>query len=506
MTANVLMVLGTNSSAGKSLLVTALCRIFARSGVRVAPFKAQNMSNNSAVCSDGSEIGRSQFTQALAAGITPEVIMNPILLKPESGMRTQVILMGRPYGVVPAGAGGDREKMWQIVTTALDQLREEYDLVIAEGAGSPVELNLMDSDIVNMAVARYAQADVLLVGDIDRGGVFAQLLGTLWLMPPQDQALVRGLVVNKFRGDVTLFREGRRILQERSGKPVLGIIPWMNDLRLPEEDAVALDRPLRGPASHPDVHPVDIAVIQLPCISNFDDMDPLRNEPGVRLRFVQDLGQLGQPQAIILPGTKSTMADLAWLRDRGLAGRLVQMARAGTDIVGICGGYQMLGETILDPQQVEGAQTRISGLGLLPVHTTFSAGKETYQATARIGAHGGWLGDLAGQVLRGYEIHMGRTESASPWLTIERRGDAAVQIEDGAISIDKRMWGCYLHGLFANDRFRRAWLQHLGHAHPQSHDQDDPLRASLDRLAGVVQKAVRLDRLWPRLLRPGSET
>lgn len=490
------MVQGTSSSAGKSLLVTALCRIYARAGIRVAPFKAQNMSNNAGVCADGSEIGRSQITQALAAGIAPRVAMNPILLKPEAGMRSQVVIMGRPYDTVPAGGVAQgRELMWNVVTAALDQLRDEFDLVIVEGAGSPVELNLMHNDIVNMAVARYAQADVLLVGDIDRGGVFAQLLGTLWLMPADDQALVRGLVVNKFRGDIALFEDGRQILEERSGKPVLGVIPWMDGLQLPEEDAVALDHPSPQEPSTMGRHDVDIAVIQFPTIANFDDFDPLRREPGVRLRFVQDATKLGRPQAVVLPGTKSTMADLAWLRRHGLAERIVQLVGTGAHVVGICGGYQMLGTEIHDPQRVEGSQGHMSGLNLLPLRTTFSGDKATYQASARITAHGGWLTPLAGHEVYGYEIHMGSTESASPWLTIERRGATTVQVADGAMSQDQRIWGCYLHGLFANDAFRRAWLRHLGQTAGAGRETNDSLAASFDRLADVVQHAMNLDAL-----------
>ncbi|MBM3224792.1 MAG: cobyric acid synthase, partial [Candidatus Tectomicrobia bacterium] len=303
MAARVLMIQGTSSSVGKSLLVTTLCRLFAQRGLRVAPFKAQNMSNNAAVCADGAEIGRSQAVQAIAAGIAPHADMNPILLKPEGGGRTQVIAMGRARATVVARDYAHyKEELWPLVTAALDRLREAYDLVLIEGAGSPVELNLSARDLVNMAVARYAKAPVLLVGDIERGGIFAQLLGTLWLFSPEEQALVRGLIVNKFRGERSFFQEGVRILEERSALPVLGVLPFMPEVRLPEEDAADLDA---VPASTlPPSPQVDIAVIRLPHIANFDDFAPLAAETGVRVRYVSSTATLGQPHAVILPGTK----------------------------------------------------------------------------------------------------------------------------------------------------------------------------------------------------------
>lgn len=495
MTAKVIMVQGTSSSAGKSLLVTALCRIYARRGVRVAPFKAQNMSNNAGVCADGSEIGRAQMTQAWAAGIAPKATMNPILLKPESNMRSQVIVMGRPFETLPARSYYQQKQMlWGTVTQAIDQLREEYELIIAEGAGSPVELNLKQNDIVNMAVARYTNADVLLVGDIDRGGIFPQLLGTLWLLPPEEQALIRGFVVNKFRGDPALFTEGVQILEERSGKPVLGVVPWVADLHLPEEDGVSLDQ-LAAQTAVTQPGSVEIAVIQFPRIANFDDFDPLLHEPGVKLRFVREVAALGQPQAIILPGTKSTMADLAWLRERGLAQRICELAAEGTAVVGICGGYQMLGTDIYDPDQVEGAQAQVPGLGLLPVQTTFVAPKTTYQATARISCEDGWLASLAGTTVSGYEIHMGRTVGPSSWLTIKQRGETAVHVPDGAISTDQRIWGCYLHGLFANAGWRRAWLKQVGHLAAGANEPENPMFASLERLADMVESILQIDNL-----------
>lgn len=353
MTARVLMVQGASSSAGKSLLVAGLCRIFARRGLRVAPFKAQNMSNNAAVCPDGAEIGRAQAVQALAAGVPLSADLNPVLIKPEADTRSQVIVMGRPFKTLGAVEYYDyKQILWGYVTAALDRLRLDHELVIIEGAGSPVELNLKENDIVNMAVACYAQAAVLLVGDIDRGGIFAQLLGTLWLLEPEERQLVRGLVVNKFRGDPALFTDGICILEQKSGLPILGVIPYLKDLHIPEEDAVALETDTSVPSSE-KTDLIDIAILHLPRISNFDDFDPFRSDPGVRVRYVNSPRELGQPDAVILPGTKSTSADLEWLRRSGLAEPILQFARQGGAVVGICGGYQMLGTALHDPQQVE---------------------------------------------------------------------------------------------------------------------------------------------------------
>src|SRR5262250_2015402 len=461
MAARVLMIQGTSSSVGKSLLVTALCRLFARRGVRVAPFKAQNMSNNAAVCADGAEIGRSQAVQAVAAGIAPTAEMNPILLKPEGGSRTQVIAMGRArWTVVAREYGQYKDELWPMVTSALDHLRAMYDLVVIEGAGSPVELNLRARDLVNMAVARYAQAPVLLVGDIACGGIFAQLLGTLWLFTSEEQALVQGLVVNKFRGDLAFFHDGICILEERSALPVLGVIPFVPDLRLPEEDAAALDMPVIP--EHPEHGSIDIAVIRLPHIANFDDFAPLAAEQGVTVRYVSSPASLGRPHAVILPGTKSTIADLLWLREQGLEQAIQHLAQTGTVIVGICGGYQMLGCRIQDPLGVESALPEVAGLALLPIDTVFEPIKATHQAEARVLGGPGWLTQLQGQALQGYEIHMGQTTGQQPWLEISRRSSTPTALADGAVAAAGQIWGCYLHGLFANEVLRRAWLTSLG--------------------------------------------
>ena len=358
MTAKTLMIQGTASSAGKSLLVAALCRIFHQDGVRVAPFKAQNMALNSFVTREGHEMGRAQVVQAQAAGLEPHVDMNPILLKPEQDARSQVVVMGKPWAALAAGEYYRRKgELWSVVTAALDRLRERYDLVVIEGAGSPAEINLRESDIVNMAVARYARAPVLLVGDIDRGGVFAALVGTMVLLEEGERRLIKGFVINKFRGDVTLLHDGLTMLEERTGVPVLGVVPFIRDLQIAEEDSVALDGVSQagdrgqgtGEKGQGISDKVDIAVIRLPRISNFDDFDALALEEGVQVRFVDDPDRLGHPQAVILPGTKSTIADLLWLRRVGLARAICALAENGIPVVGICGGYQMLGRTISDP-------------------------------------------------------------------------------------------------------------------------------------------------------------
>jgi adenosylcobyric acid synthase len=496
MTAKVLMVQGSSSSAGKSLLVTALCRIYARRGIKVAPFKAQNMSNNAAVCSDGSEIGRAQALQAAAAGIAPTVDMNPVLIKPEADSRSQVILMGRPWKTLEAKNYYEKKTiLWENVTTALDRLRNAYDLIIIEGAGSPAELNLRAGDIVNMAVARHAHSPVLLVGDIDRGGIFAQLLGTLWLLEPDERALVRGFIVNKFRGDLSLFKDGVDILEQKGDVPVLGVIPYLKNLHLPDEDAVSVEDASRALALTP-ASIIDIAILALPRIANFDDFDPLKAEPGVRGRYVASVHQLGYPNAIIIPGTKSTIADLEWLRKSGLAEAVTHFAQQGGAVVGICGGYQMLGESIYDLHHVESNVDTVSGLGLLPITTQFLKDKATYQTQAHIHCKDGWMSRLNDSVVSGYEIHSGETQTQSSWLEIVYRNGGQVKIADGSVSPDGKIWGCYLHGIFVNDEFRHAWLESIGWQNDgRMSSQIESFTQSLDALADAVESALNMELL-----------
>jgi adenosylcobyric acid synthase len=447
------MVLGTASSVGKSTLVTALCRIAARRGIRVAPFKAQNMSNNAAVTADGGEIARSIAVQAAAAGIEPDVRMSPILLKPEGQRRSQIVVEGRPWQTLDARDYWQRKNaLWDVVTRNLDSLRSDYELVIAEGAGSPVELNLKAGDIVNMRVARYVQARTLLVGDIDVGGIFAALLGTLMLLDDDERALMRGLIINRFRGDPTLFADGIDILEQRSGLPVLGLIPWLDNMQIAEEDAVALERP-----QHQTSGGIVIAVVQLPAIANFDDFDPLAREDGIEVRYIDRPEALADVAAVILPGTKHTLAARRWLRERGFDAALQGFPGA---VVGLCGGYQLLGTRIHDPLGVEGAGGDEPGIGLLPITTVFAADKRTVRVEGR--AHVPWASDAP---ITGYEIHMGRTTVPAGTLDLMRitqRGNDPCDELDGCRSDDGRVWGCSMHGIFANNAFRPGWRGRLG--------------------------------------------
>mgnify|MGYP000870980496 CR=1 FL=1 len=491
MTAPVLMVLGTASSVGKSVLVTALCRIARQDGIRVAPFKAQNMSNNADVTADGREIGRAQSEQAAAAGLAPRWEMNPVLLKPQGDRTSQVVVEGRPAGLLRSSDFVTRKRdLWPHVERGLETLRAEYELVVAEGAGSPAETNLRAGDIVNMRVARHAAAPVLIVGDIDRGGVFAHLYGTLALLEPEDRMLVRGFVINRFRGDPSLLAPAIEDLEARTGVPVLGVIPWLDGLDVAQEDAVVLERPEGAPAAVDAA--VDIAVIRLPRIANFDDFDPLAAEPGVRLRYVARPEDLGRPQLIVLPGTKATIADLDMLRRSGLADAVVARHAEGIPVLGICGGFQMLGERIADPLGVEAsAGSEVAGLGLLPVATTFAADKTTRRVEGRVASRrGAWAGAVDASVT-GYEIHMGETRATAPHveplLDLEGR-------PDGAVSADGSVAGCYLHGLFHNDALRHVLLAALGRAETPfvSFDRE----RGYDRLAQHVRSHLDMERVW----------
>ncbi len=494
----VLMLQGTASSVGKSLLTTALCRILAREGVRVAPFKAQNMSNNSYVTADGRELGRAQAVQAEAAGIEPRAEMNPILLKPEADHRSQVVVLGRPCGVLHGREFLTRKpELWPVVVESLQRLRAMFDVVLIEGAGSPAEINLRAGDIVNMRVARQAAAPVLLVGDIDRGGVFAHLVGTLELLERDERELVQGLIINKFRGSAELLQPGVAWLEQRTGLPVAGVVPWLDRVGVADEDAVALERP-----SERRDKPIDVAVIQFPRIANFDDFDPLAAEAGVGVRFVARPQVFGTPDLVVLPGTKSTIADLAWLRECGLAASVLAHAAAGGAVIGICGGYQMLGERVLDPSRVESTHGEAQGLGLLPAVTVFQPAKATHRVTATLADSAKLFPGLAGADIRGYEIHMGQSHSETPALRIRSRSGLPCDDADGAVNADGSVFGTYLHGLFDNDNLRTALLRGLAQrrgfaaAAPSVWSRD----AAYDRLADHVGRALDMG-LVHRLLR-----
>jgi adenosylcobyric acid synthase len=508
--AKTLMVQGTASTVGKSTLVTGLCRIFAQDGWRVAPFKAQNMALNSSVTQDGGEIGRAQAVQAEAAGAEPIVEMNPILLKPEGPSRSQVIVLGRPLETAEArDYYRQRSELLEVVQQALTRLREEYDLVIMEGAGSPVELNLAEYDLVNMQVARLAEAPVLLVGDIDRGGIFASLLGTLMLLQPEDHARVKGLVVNKFRGDLSLWRSGEQLLAERSGIPVLGTVPFFNDIHIAEEDSVALDD---GSAyvlqrqQNQGKNLLEVVVVRLPYLSNYDEFDALAAEPAVHLHFAARPAEFpDQADLIILPGTKNTLSDLAWLWGQGIAQHIRQYAKNGCAVLGLCGGYQMLGERLSDLAGAEAeAGTVEPGLNLLPVETFFEPINEkiTLQSQAQVDASAvrGLFANMSGQRFQAYQIHLGRTVTTG---RNSQAGTCAFQTstmdQDGWLSADGWCAGCYLHGLFENDNFRQSLVAAL--ARQRSIQLTVPERVSLnrqveyDKLASLLRKHIDIRRL-----------
>ena len=429
--AKCIMVQGTMSGAGKSLLVTALCRIFTQDGYRVAPFKSQNMALNSYVTADGLELGRAQAAQAEAAGIPCDVRMNPILLKPSSDTGSQLIVMGEVRGQYDAKEYFRMKRaMIPEIMKAYNSLAEEHDIIVIEGAGSPAEINLRQDDIVNMGLAELVNAPVILAGDIDRGGVFAQLYGTVALLQPEERKRVIGTVINKFRGDVELLRPGLRQLEELTSLPVLGVIPWMK-IDIDDEDSLAprLEKTETGG------RPLDIAVIRLPHVSNFTDFSPLEEHPAVGVRYVNRVEQLGKPDLIILPGTKNTMGDLRWLRETEIAEEILVLHEAGTAIIGVCGGYQMLGRSLSDPENAESGGTA-EGLGLLPCETVFTGKKTRTRRQAVCDA-----GPFAGARLEGYEIHMGRTRSAAAPFCIMEDGT-----EDGAVA--ENVFGTYLHGLF----------------------------------------------------------
>jgi adenosylcobyric acid synthase len=432
-----LLVAGTTSDAGKSIVTTGLCRAFARRGVKVAPFKAQNMSNNSMVCAGtdgGAEIGRAQWIQALAARVAPEPAMNPVLLKPGSDNRSHVVVMGRPAGAVSSRDFVDgRRHLARAAYDAFDDLSSRFDVVVAEGAGSPAEINLRASDYVNMGLARHASIPTVVVGDIDRGGVFAAMFGTVALLEPADQGLIAGFVVNKFRGDVSLLSPGMDELERLTGRRVFGVLPWHPDLWLDSEDALDLD----GRRARADGPAMKVAVVRLPRISNFTDVDALGIEAGLDVVFASDARALADADLVVLPGTRATIADLAWLRERGLDSAVLAHAAAGRPVLGICGGFQMLGREITDPEGIEGEPgANVEGLGLLDVRTAFAVDK-----ILRLPS-----GEALGVPAAGYEIHHGRVT----------RGDGVEDFLGGARTA--HVFGTMWHGSLEGDDFRAALL------------------------------------------------
>lgn len=472
MAARTLMIQGTASHVGKSVITTGLCRWLARQGWRVAPFKAQNMSLNSAVTAAGEEIGRSQAFQAAACGIEPEAAMNPVLLKPMGGGRCSVLVRGKPHRIAQGhGTAAETRQGLEIAAECLAELRSRFDIVVLEGMGSPAEINLPGRDGANMRVAALAEAPVLLVGDIERGGVFAALAGTLELLAPEDRERVGGLLINKFHGDPAGLAPGTEELRRRYGVPTLGVLPWLPTLRVEEEDAVALTS--QNAVGRDEI---DVVVPRIPGLSNFTDLDALRRDPGVRVRYVTSPAAWGDPDLVVLPGSRSVAADLEWLRGQGLDRCVLAAAAVGRQVVGLCGGYQMLGREILDPDRVEGG--RAEGLGLLDVSTSFSAEKRLERVEGD-----SLLPGLAGLPVRGYEIHHGVTVRGPEARPVFRLHPERLE---GAADADLRVWGTYLHGVFDSDPFRHAFLRKLGWAPRVRTPEADPF----DRLADWIEAHV----------------
>lgn len=493
------MILGSGSDVGKSLVVAGLCRIFRQEGIKVAPFKAQNMALNSFITPEGGEMGRAQVVQAQAAGLAPHVDMNPVLLKPSSEKGSQVIVHGRVYGDFSAqDYYRHKPRLVKKVMESYRRLSRAYELIVLEGAGSAVELNLKKNDLVNFNMAKKAGAQVLLVADIDRGGVFAATIGSFHLLTPGERRLLAGFIINKFRGDPALFAEGEKIIEKRTARPVLGVLPYAPDLVIPEEDSVALGRK-HCSGAWSEAACLRLGVVRLPHISNYTDFDPLEQEPGVSLRYLEPGHSLEGVDLLILPGTKNTISDLLYLKETGFFPRIQAFARQGGYVVGICGGYQILGEEIRDPLGVEGPPRTETGLGLLPVVTTMAGAKTTTQVEARTPGAG------SGEpVMAAYEIHMGVTEprgQGRPALEIISRNGVPVKVGDGWVSADQRVWGTYLHGLFDNDDFRRAFLAGLSRASGPVAGAAPALsfrefqETQLDRLADLLRRHVDISRI-----------
>lgn len=494
--AKAIMIQGTMSNAGKSLIAAALCRIFRQDGYSVAPFKSQNMALNSYITAEGLEMGRAQVMQAEAAGTEPSVLMNPILLKPTSDVGSQVIVNGEVVGNMRAMEYFRRKREFiPQIMNAFGQLSARHDIIVIEGAGSPAELNLKADDIVNMGMARLAKSPVLLVGDIDRGGVFAQLIGTVKLLEPSEQDMIKALIVNKFRGDRSIFRSGVEILEQRSGKPVAGVVPYVH-CDIEDEDSLSAKLENRAAGL------VDIAVIRLPRISNFTDLDVFSQYGGVSVRYVTKPEQLGKPDIIVIPGTKSTISDMMWLRSCGLEAALKKASSAGTLIFGICGGYQLLGDVVSDPENTEGGGS-VRGMELLRAKTVFTPEKRRSRTSGKFAQIEGAFAFLSGAEFSGYEIHMGRTEISGKPL-ISKPDGTTDGTSGGACG---NVCGCYVHGIFdsgevssrlVRELFRRKGLEFTGKAV----DRYAYKQSQYDLLADSVRESLDMELIY-KILREG---
>ena len=484
--ARVLMFQGTGSDVGKSTLVAGLCRIARRRGIRVAPFKPQNMSNNAAACADGGEIGRAQALQARAAGLEPCVDFNPVLLKPQSDSTAQIVVHGKVLDTLSASEymNEKRQSLMNAVVHSFQRLCTQYDLVLVEGAGSAAEVNLRDRDIANMGFAQRVGAPVCLIGDIDRGGVIAAIVGTKAVIAPADAAMITSFIINRFRGDPRLFDDGVLAIEDHSGWPCRGVVPWLpSALKLPQEDAVVLQQ--GHDAQSESDNTLKIAVPMLSRIANFDDMDPLRLEPNVELGFVPPGHTIPQNiDAIIIPGTKSTMGDLAFMREQGWDHDIIAFARNGGRVIGLCGGYQLLGQWIHDPEGVDGKPESAPALGLLDVTTSMYRDKQTRKVQGQCAR--------SQFPLSGYEIHVGATTGPDTDRPMTRLNDKP----DGAIATCGRIEGTYLHGIFGNDAFRSWWLNSIKSGISGGYDYEAFVDTELDVLADALEQCVDVDALF----------
>ena len=485
--ARVVMIQGTGSSVGKSFIVTGLCRLFAQDGYRVAPFKAQNMSLNSAVTPDGLEIGRAQAVQAEAACVEAEVEMNPVLLKPEGNSTSQLVAMGKMRGKLQSMDFLTRKRrLWKIVTDSLDNLRQRYDIIVVEGAGSPAEINLRSGDIVNMAVALHANAPVFLVGDIDKGGVFASLYGTVELIAKRERELIKGFVINKFRGDVELLKPGLDMIEDLTDIPVAGVLPYLTDVYVPEEDSPRMAR-----VSDMDVHvgTIDVAILALPHMANFDEFDPLARRDSVRLRYVRQATDLGRPDLVIIPGSKTTVDDLTALRRSGLEDGVRRHLDDERPLIGVCGGMQMLGTSIHDPHRVESDQTVVDGMGILDIETHFMDDKTTTRTRGTIVGNTGILEGARGLDFAGYEIHVGVSDSRGKANPVMRPDDGGPPV--GYVDDSGRVLGTYVHDLFKNDDVVDRILSNVASMRGlagQYESDDFSQDAEYDRLADYIRE------------------
>ncbi|MBU2591132.1 MAG: cobyric acid synthase [Nitrospinae bacterium] len=483
--AKTVAVLGTGSDVGKSIVTAALCRIFREGGQSVAPFKAQNMSNNSFVTKDGGEMGRAQVVQAEAAGIEPHVDMNPVLLKPSSDTGAQVVLQGEVVGNSEAAHYfKNTDYLFGKARESLNRLRSKYDLVIMEGAGSCAEMNIRDRDFVNFRMAKVAEAPVILVADIDRGGVFAQIIGTLNIIPEEDRRMVKGIIINRFRGDAALFDDGIKYIEKKTGIPVLGLIPYFRHIEIDSEDGLPLDI-IIDPSTPLDSEKINIAVLRLPHISNFTDFAPLSRDPGVTLHYLSRGRDIKGYDLLIIPGTKNARFDMAWMRDVGWERYIADYSESGGHICGICGGYQMLGNIIRDPQGIEGSQGETVCLKFLDIETTLEPDKILSRSKGTFME--------SGIEVEGYEIHHGLTkrgEWVKPLIRLDSRSGNNSTEDDGAINEDGRVWGTYLHGLFDNNEFRKVFLKGLSPKYSGSDSADSQI-AFKDRQYGLLAEHFR---------------